>query len=433
MIGYRIFHIALETWAAIFSLIMAIIIRAGNRKLDKRTRLLFWMIVVNILRLVGDTFAWLYRGDGNHIGYVMVVISNFVVFFLGYLMIWIYTAYEGEVVGKESLFKVWFWVIRIVCVIAVIGLVISQYNHMYYYFDEQNLYHRNNLFWLSQISGVFGIVGNAVVLFINRKKITRMDLWSLLCYLFLPFVATVVQLFFYGIALSNIAITISLLWMYASLAIENSRIQMEQAKMLVNQENKMNEMQLKMVLSQIQPHFLYNALNSIYYLCEKDSKVAQEAISNFSDYLRVNLDSLQSNKLIPFEMELRHVQNYLALEKMRFDDELNIIYDIKTTSFCLPALSLQPLVENAVKYGVGKKTGGGTVTIRVVEEDEAYVLYVIDDGVGFDINQTKEDGRTHIGIDNVRQRLWGMCKGELLICAQKGIGTTATIVLPKQI
>ncbi len=202
---------------------------------------------------------------------------------------------------------------------------------------------------------------------------------------------------------------------------------------MVEQERAINDMQLKIVLSQIQPHFLYNSLNAIYYLCGKDAGAAQKAISEFSDYLRGNLDSLKRNTPVPFETELKHVETYLKLEKMRFEEELEIVYDIQTTEFKLPALSLQPLVENAVKHGVGKAANGGTVTISAIETENEYLVSVKDDGVGYACDEKKNDGRSHIGINNVEQRLKNMCQGTLVIQSEIGKGTISTMHIPKDV
>ena len=140
---------------------------------------------------------------------------------------------------------------------------------------------------------------------------------------------------------------------------------------------------------------------------------------------------MSENRPIPFERELRHTQNYLSLEKKRFGDRLRVEYDLQTTTFCLPALSLQPLVENAVRYGVMQRETGGTVRIATLEDEVSYQVIVTDDGVGFDISKKKMDGRTHIGIDNVRNRLATLCGGKLQVDSRRNYGTTAIITLPK--
>lgn len=196
---------------------------------------------------------------------------------------------------------------------------------------------------------------------------------------------------------------------------------------------KLHESRISIMLSQIQPHFLYNTLNSIYYLCEKDPVAAQSAINHFSDYLRNNLNNLQETELITFGAELEHVNTYLALEKVRFGDELEIIWDTPVTDFFVPVLTVQPLVENAVKHGISQKRGGGRVTLQSREYETHYEIIVSDTGTGFDPQHYGDDGRTHVGIENVTNRLDMRCNGTLHIQSAVGEGTVATIKIPKNI
>ena len=191
------------------------------------------------------------------------------------------------------------------------------------------------------------------------------------------------------------------------------------------------------MVSQIQPHFMYNALTSIAMLCSEDPDTAQEATVTFAKYLRGNMDSLKQTAPVPFEQELEHLKKYLYIEKLRFDEKLNIVYDIEATDFRLPQLSIQPLVENAVKHGVGMKKMGGTVTISTRETEEDYRVIISDDGVGFDMEEvrkkqeTESDGKSHVGMENTRRRLQDMCDGRVEIESTPGEGTVATVILPK--
>lgn len=197
-------------------------------------------------------------------------------------------------------------------------------------------------------------------------------------------------------------------------------------------QKELYESRVAIMVSQIQPHFLYNSLTSIAMMCSIDPGTAQEATITFADYLRGNMDSLKQKTPVPFSKELEHLKKYLYIEKLRFGDDLNIVYDIQTDAFVLPQLSIQPLVENAVKHGVGMKREGGTVTIATRETDAAFAVIVSDDGVGFDTEQVKDDGKSHIGMDNVRRRLREMCGGTVTIHSVVGEGTTATVTLPKE-
>lgn len=196
-------------------------------------------------------------------------------------------------------------------------------------------------------------------------------------------------------------------------------------------EHELAEGRISIMLSQIQPHFLYNVLASIRRLCTVDANEARDALAELSKYLRVNMDSLTLAVPIPFRKELEHVDIYLSLEKRRFGERLQIVLDIQTHNFALPALTLQPIVENAVRYGVTKKDEGGTVTIMAKETDAAFVITVSDDGGGFDPNVKKDDGESHVGIENVRNRLAAMCGGTLTVRSEIGTGTTVVIKIPK--
>ena len=196
-------------------------------------------------------------------------------------------------------------------------------------------------------------------------------------------------------------------------------------------EMKLQESQISIMLSQIQPHFLYNTLNSIYQLCETNPMRARSMVNFFAEYLRNNLSSLEEPGLISFETELSHIKTYLEIEKIRFEDSLEIEYDIKCVDFSLPVLTVQPIVENAVKHGTSKKRGGGKVTISTDENKESHIIKVFDTGCGFDPSKPKDDGKRHVGIENVRQRLFNMCGGTLSIESEVGKGTLATIIIPK--
>ena len=209
--------------------------------------------------------------------------------------------------------------------------------------------------------------------------------------------------------------------------LEAQRIEAEKQAM----ELKLQESKISIMLSQIQPHFLYNTLNSIYQLCETNPMRARFMVNSFAEYLRNNLSSLDDPGLISFETELAHVNTYLDIERMRFEDTLEIEYDIKCIDFSLPVLTVQPIVENAVKHGTSKKRGGGKVIISTDETEKSYIIKVADTGCGFDPSQPKDDGKQHVGIENVKQRLSNMCEGTLLIESTIGEGTTVTITIPK--
>lgn len=185
------------------------------------------------------------------------------------------------------------------------------------------------------------------------------------------------------------------------------------------------------MLTQIQPHFLYNALNTIKSLIKRNPKSAEKAVVDFSLYLRGNMDSLSEKTPIDILKEIEHIKHYTSIEELRFSDKLTVIYDIKSVSFLVPTLSVQPLVENAVKHGITKKVDGGTVKISTYEDKSNYYVKVEDNGVGFDPYISKDNEKKHYGIEITKQRLSQMINAKLTIKSEIGKGTTAVISLPK--
>ena len=190
---------------------------------------------------------------------------------------------------------------------------------------------------------------------------------------------------------------------------------------------------VQQMLSQIKPHFLHNALTLIIDLCDTDPQKVKEATVEFSRYLRGNMESIDRTGPISFEKELEHTKLYLDIEQMRFAGDLQVRYDIACTGFSLPALTVEPLAENAVRHGVREKPDGrGTVVIATRETPDGYEITVTDDGPGFDPDRLPEDGQMHVGIANVRERLRQIVDGSLEYRSAPGEGTAAIIRIPKQ-
>lgn len=188
-----------------------------------------------------------------------------------------------------------------------------------------------------------------------------------------------------------------------------------------------------LMISQIQPHFVYNSLTSITYLCDKDASQAKKALIDFSKFLRKNLEAMSNKKLVPINEEIEHTKIYLSLEKIRFGEDLDIIFDITDVDFMLPVLTVQPLVENAVKHGINRSESGcGTVCISTEETEDFHKVIIRDDGGGFDVESLKDLDGSHIGISNVRKRLYDECGGMLIIKSAPAEGTECTILIPKE-
>ena len=189
------------------------------------------------------------------------------------------------------------------------------------------------------------------------------------------------------------------------------------------------EQRIQIMMTQIQPHFLYNTLSTIQALCRIDPEKAFTITERFGTYLRQNIDSLSQPNLIPVKKELEHTKIYSDIESVRFDN-ITVVYDTPETGFSVPALTIQPLVENAIRHGVRTREKG-IVCISTAKADGGYEIVIEDNGKGFDTALTEKTDGTHIGISNVRERLHSMCGGTMKLESTKDIGTKITICIPR--
>ena len=309
-------------------------------------------------------------------------------------------------------------------VLGVAWALMTVFSTSAYDFDDSEGTIRGALYWLAPITAIVMFVGSMLIVFHYRRSLPKREAASLLVYNLFPFIGLLLQGIWDSVPI-YLGITLALVVCYSTLHVE-------QDKRLAQKEAELVQSRMDLAVSQIQPHFLFNALSSICALCSQDAKLAQRALLDFSGYLRMNIDSMGRKTPIPFEAELKHVETYLQLEKLRYEEDLSFKIDVQATDFSIPALSVQPLVENAVKHGVSPVAGGGTIRVSTRETDSAYLVLVEDDGIGFVPGALPEDGRSHLGISNVRQRLHAMCDGELTIQSKPGRGTKACIAIPKE-
>lgn len=204
----------------------------------------------------------------------------------------------------------------------------------------------------------------------------------------------------------------------------------ERGHMLLVKEAELTQSRLNTTILQANPHFIYNTLGSIEYFCDKDPMQAKKLLGDFTTYLRSNSANLTNKPLISFREELENLKAFLRIEMVRFPNLL-VEYEITSDNFFVPCLSIQPIVENAIKHGIGKRRGkAGTVTVKTRETPDFWQILIIDDGVGY--TGIPQDGKTHIGIENVRERLAILCAGTLTLNGTEGKGTVAEIRIPKK-
>ncbi|QIB69059.1 transcriptional regulator [Aminipila butyrica] len=417
-------NIAINLYSALICLILLFSMWLNGSTKEKSDRFFMGMCLFNIGMILGDIPAWAFEGHAQVWYPAALKIGSAVFWSSSAPLLLMLTGYILEYLPIWRNPRRILW--RVACTLAAVYLlcsILSYWNGMFFTIGDGNTYQRGDWYWLSQLISFFFFGLDTTLILICWKEIRKRDALIISSYVLLAAVALLIQIFNYGIALINTGTAISILIIYINIQSQRE-LRMEQ------QKKELTEAQIGIMLSQIQPHFLYNTLTTIRQLCELNPRDAKDAISDFSRFLRANMDSLTNKAPIPFEQELTHVRHYLNLEQRRFGQRLHVVYEITARDFFIPPLTLQPIAENAVRHGILRRENGGTVTIRSEETELSYVVVVLDDGVGFSHIPAETD-QGHIGIANVRKRLLTLCGGTLEFFSAPEKGSTVVMTIPK--
>jgi two-component system LytT family sensor kinase len=198
-----------------------------------------------------------------------------------------------------------------------------------------------------------------------------------------------------------------LAWSVLYFAIKYYRIFQEVRESALKSAAMAHEAQLKMLRYQLNPHFLFNTLNAISTLVlEQNTELANRMVTKLSSFLRYSLDNDPLQR-ITLDQELRALQLYLDIEKVRFEDRLVLLMDIEDTAkeALIPSLLLQPLVENAIKYGIARAEGGGHLSISAKVFAGELLMELSDDGPGCELVDGHIPDSKGVGVRNTRERL----------------------------
>ena len=308
----------------------------------------------------------------------------------------------------------------------VVALLYAQFSGKLVVINEQHQYVVGGLSVLGYAMIASYMMIDFILMIRHRVNLRFKQQLAFAVFFGLPLVTVFIRVWFPGIYVVSLSASIALIIMLVLLMSEQQKIYEVQR---IQEEHA----RVNLMLSQIQPHFLFNSLYVIQEICRTDPETASRAIEGFSRYLRHNMDSIAVNRPIPFSEELEHTKLYVRLQQLRFGEVLDVQYNLTVTDFRMPSLALQPIVENAIRYGVRQnERGAGTVEISTAETDDYYEIVVADNGPGFDMDKLPEDGASHIGLKNVRERLRHISNGNLLIESARGKGTKVIIQLPKE-
>lgn len=203
----------------------------------------------------------------------------------------------------------------------------------------------------------------------------------------------------------------------------------EQSELII----KNKEMQLSLLKSQINPHFLFNTLNSISMLISTSKVKARKVITQLSDIFRYALDSYGGHT-VKLSQELEFIENYIKIQQVRFEDRLKYVksVDEECLNLDLPPMILQPLIENAVKYGVAPKDDGGEIKLTIKTLNNSIFFEVKDNGLGINAKKVLDSESSGIGLDNTEKRLKNYFgQGTKLMIDSTFSGYTVSFRIPK--
>lgn len=290
----------------------------------------------------------------------------------------------------------------------------------------------NTLFQLSDQSeespNVIMVDDSKVILSEKRRKQLSRKAWLSFLIALLPMtVAVIVHTFIDIYPLIDISTVLATLSMYSLILSDQIGQDLHRQREIARQQQEIANQRANIMVLQMRPHFIYNTMTSIYCLCNQDPQLARQVVLDFTTYLRKNFTAIASAAPIPFSSELEHTRAYLAVEQAQYEDSLFVEYDTPHTWFRVPPLTLQPIVENAVKHGRDPYAGAFHISIRTRKTDFGSEIVIADNGRGF---QPADDSETHLALKNIQQRLESMCGGSLIITPKDGGGTVVTVTIP---
>jgi len=419
------FRVGLDISGMIAVLMVMLLVYWDNAPLDKGTGLYFSMVNLLFIDLLGNAISWCIDEMPEHVIWLklVTVVQLLVIPFL--VQIFFYyqkTVYYGGKLGRGGR-DIFVHLITVLDVIVILGSFFFPY---YFNVNEMGIYTVGPAYSATfyQPIAVLTLCGIESI----RTKFPIRKKMALMIFSFAPVLMVIVTLFTGNTSYVHMVGVVDMFLLYSAIQGEKAVELSEKKASVVEKQMELDRKNRLIMVSQIQPHFIFNTLSSIRQLCKSDE--ASAAILDFSNYLRMNLETLSADSCIPFEKELEHTKEYVRIEMLRFGDRVNVCYNIETVDFEIPPLTLQPIVENAIKHGVCQRIEGGTVEINVRKRERNVVIEVNDNGVGFNPNEVNDEERNHVGMKNVKERLEIMSGGRMVTESMKGVGTLVQIIIP---
>ena len=323
----------------------------------------------------------------------------------------------GEKPKNSLLFKI----VTVIFCVYVVLLSVTQVTDSVYRVTPDNKFIRGSLWALWMIPLVVIMILNIAGVIRRRKKLSKKHFNALIIYL-LPMTAAIIFHMFSSVELFVIlCMALFAMVMFGLILSDNIEQYTKQQRQIAHER-------ASVMILQMRPHFIYNTMTTIYYLCKQDADKAQQVTLDFTDYLRKNFTAIASENPVPFADELKHTQAYLAVEQAQHEDMLVVEYDTPHTHFRVPPLTLQPLVENAVKHAMDPD--GDPLHIYVKTRQTEKGSEIIVENTGADFDPVADNNEPHIALNNIRNRLEMMCGGTLTVSPRDGGGTVVRVTIP---
>lgn len=461
MLDIKSMAISFELFGAFVSLMLGAFFFLQKNK-DEIDRDIMNVVSLGALLLISDSMTYLYDGVTTDVGFIINKLATFLVYTCNYTLLTLFGKCLIDYIKPNKKQRCVFCVVFICIIISLIMLVASQFFDIIYYFDEFNVYHRTNLYFLSQITSFIGIFCYGYFLLKNKNKMMKNEYYATLCYVVIPSLCTIIQTFIYGFPFQILSLVISgwLLFLTRDLAVRNN---LKQA--LDSKDSYLSKMS----------HDLRTPLNGIIGLLDindnhpddtelnqrsrdKARVAANHLLSLLNDVLELSKLDSQRAVLIEDPFDLRDVLDEVeTISKLKAESmNINLICNYKDGLTCPYVYGsslhmkqiLLNLVDNAIKYN--KKDGYVELNVNVKRHKEdliTYVFVVKDNGLGIDKeyldhifepfsqeNQNFNEYRLGTGLGmSIVKGLVELMKGSISVTSKKGVGSTFEVVIPFKI
>ncbi|MBR1752482.1 MAG: histidine kinase [Ruminococcus sp.] len=442
-IGVPIFiQIVIECWNEVFLLLLIIVMQVGKYK-DKSNELVSKVKIPLTDELVifygaiflynlADIITLICGGNESDGAYYTVRIAVFCYYLVGafhtVLFLDIIKTYIARKNNDRRLERVMIG-FQLLEVPNLLMLLATPFTRALYFIDAGNEYNRSWGYYIWQGITIITFLFIGVIAIVYRKQTDRFIKRIIAVAFLFPMAGFLMSMVSSKFNFNNIMVSISELLMFMLYEKNKTEVTLKYGYELEKAKTELAETKLGLMQAQIGPHFINNAMIAVQEVCYTDPERAAELIEHFARYLRNNINATSSRLPIDFKDEVHAVKEYLAIEYADTSKKFQFEFDIKCESFKVPALSIEPLVENAVNHGIDRYCEQGRVILASYETEDAYHVQIRDNGGGFEVSD-EALGKGGIGLKNTEERLKKMCGGRLKIERSDG-WTVAEIIIPK--